>query len=58
VVYADPLQDARDQVWFGGTQPTVPMLTEPTSTQREVFYLLGSSDHADLDGSQRAAPAR
>jgi hypothetical protein len=33
---------ARNQVRFAGTQATVPMLTEPTSTQREAFRLLGA----------------
>jgi hypothetical protein len=32
----------RNQVRFAGAQATVPMLTEPTSTQREVFHLLGT----------------
>ena len=32
----------RNQVRFTGTQVTVPMLTEPTSTQREAFSLLGT----------------
>jgi len=32
----------RNQVRFAGTQDTVPMLTEPTSTQREAFHLLGA----------------
>ena len=32
----------RNQVRFAGTQATVPMLTEPTSTQREAFHLLGA----------------
>ncbi len=32
----------RNQVRFAGTQVTVPMLTEPTSTQREAFDLLGT----------------
>jgi hypothetical protein len=31
----------RNQVRFAGTQVTVPMLTEPTSTQREAFELIG-----------------
>jgi transposase len=31
----------RNQVRFAGTHATVPMLTEPTSTQREAFTLLG-----------------
>src|SRR5947208_3561004 len=31
----------RNQVRFTGTQATVPMLTEPTSVQREAFSLLG-----------------
>jgi hypothetical protein len=32
----------RNQVRFAGTQVTMPMLTEPTSTQREAFNLLGA----------------
>ena len=32
----------RNQVRFAATQVTVPMLTEPTSTQREAFNLLGT----------------
>jgi hypothetical protein len=32
----------RNQVRFTGARPTVPMLTEPTSTQREAFHLLGA----------------
>ncbi len=32
----------RNQVRFTGTQVTIPMLTEPTSTQREAFTLLGT----------------
>jgi hypothetical protein len=32
----------RNQVRFAGTQVTVPMLTEPTSVQREAFGLLGA----------------
>ena len=31
----------RNQVRYTGTQVTVPMLTEPTSTQREAFDLIG-----------------
>jgi hypothetical protein len=31
----------RNQVRFAGTRTTVPMLTEPTSTQREAFRLIG-----------------
>jgi hypothetical protein len=31
----------RNQVRFAGTTATVPMLTEPTSTQREAFDLIG-----------------
>ena len=34
---------ARNQVRFAGTQVTVPMLTEPTSAQREAFDLLGAA---------------
>jgi hypothetical protein len=32
----------RNQVRFTGAPATVPMLTEPTSTQREAFHLLGT----------------
>jgi Transposase DDE domain len=31
----------RNQVRYAGTQVTIPMLTEPTSTQREAFRLIG-----------------
>ena len=31
----------RNQVRFAGTRATVPMLTEPTSAQREAFTLIG-----------------
>jgi hypothetical protein len=31
----------RNQVRFAGAQATVPMLTEPTSAQREAFHLIG-----------------
>jgi hypothetical protein len=31
----------RNQVRFAGARATVPMLTEPTSTQREAFHLIG-----------------
>ena len=31
----------RNQVRFAGTRTTVPMLTEPTSAQREAFRLIG-----------------
>ena len=33
----------RNQVRFTGTQLTIPMLTEPTSTQRKAFTLLGTA---------------
>jgi hypothetical protein len=33
----------RNQVRYTGTQVTVPMLTEPTSTQRQAFSLLGAA---------------
>ena len=33
----------RNQVRFAGTQVTVPMLTEPTGTQREAFTLIGTT---------------
>ena len=32
----------RNQVRFAGTPATIPMLTEPTSTQREAFDLIGA----------------
>ena len=32
----------RNQVRFTGTAVTTPMLTEPTSTQREAFDLIGA----------------
>jgi hypothetical protein len=32
----------RNQVRYTGTQVTIPMLTEPTSTQREAFTLIGT----------------
>jgi hypothetical protein len=32
----------RNQVRFAGTQATIPMLAEPTSTQREAFTLIGA----------------
>jgi hypothetical protein len=31
----------RNQVRFAGTQAAIPMLTEPTSAQREAFDLIG-----------------
>jgi hypothetical protein len=33
----------RNQVRYAGTQVTIPMLTEPTSTQRQAFHLLGAA---------------
>ena len=33
----------RNQVRFTGTQVTVPMLTEPTSAQRQAFQLIGTA---------------
>ena len=33
----------RNQVRFTGTQVTIPMLTEPTSAQRQAFHLLGAA---------------
>jgi hypothetical protein len=33
----------RNQVRFPGARATVPMLTEPTSTQREAFHLIGAA---------------
>ncbi|HYS38959.1 MAG TPA: hypothetical protein VEO01_25370, partial [Pseudonocardiaceae bacterium] len=33
----------RNQVRYTGTQVTVSMLTEPTSTQRQAFNLLGAA---------------
>ncbi len=32
----------RNQVRFAGTRATVPVLAEPTSTQREAFELIGA----------------
>ena len=32
----------RNQVWYTGTQVTIEMLTEPTSTQRQAFELIGA----------------
>ena len=39
----------RNQVRYTGTQVTIPMLTEPTSTQREAFTLIGTAIPADLE---------
>jgi hypothetical protein len=33
----------RNQVRYTGTQVTIPMLTEPTSTQRQAFQLIGAA---------------
>jgi hypothetical protein len=33
----------RNQVRYTGTQVTIPMLTEPTSVQRQAFSLLGAA---------------
>ena len=33
----------RNQVRFAGAQATIPVLTEPTSAQREAFHLLGTA---------------
>jgi hypothetical protein len=33
----------RNQVQFTGTRAEVPMLTEPTSAQREAFTLIGTA---------------
>jgi hypothetical protein len=33
--------DGQHQVQYTGTQVTIPMLTEPTSTQRQAFHLVG-----------------
>ena len=33
----------RNQVRYAGTQVTIPMLTEPTSNQRQAFHLLGAA---------------
>ena len=33
----------RNQVRYTGTQVTIPVLTEPTSVQREAFTLLGTA---------------
>ena len=32
----------RNQVQFAGAKATVPMLTEPTGTQRQAFELIGA----------------
>jgi hypothetical protein len=32
----------RNQVRYAGTQVTITMLTEPTSTQRQAFELIGA----------------
>jgi hypothetical protein len=32
-----------NQIRYTGTQITIPMLTEPTSVQREAFSLLGTA---------------
>jgi hypothetical protein len=43
----------RNQVRFAGGTATIPMLTEPTTDQREAFHLIGADevgqgeDHAD-----------
>jgi hypothetical protein len=33
----------RNQVRYSGTQVTIPMLTEPTSAQRQAFQLIGAA---------------
>ena len=33
----------RNQVRYAGTQVSIPMLTEPTSAQRQAFELLGAA---------------
>ncbi len=33
----------RNQVRYTGTEVTIPMLTEPTSTQRQAFQLIGTA---------------
>jgi hypothetical protein len=33
----------RNQVRYAGTQVSIPMLTEPTGTQRQAFHLLGTA---------------
>ena len=33
----------RNQVRYTGTQVTIPMLTKPTSTQRQAFHLLSTT---------------
>ncbi len=33
----------RNQVRYTGTQVTIPMLTEPTSTQRQAFHLISAA---------------
>jgi hypothetical protein len=39
---AHPATLTRNQVRYTGTQVTIPMLTEPTSTQRQAFELIGA----------------
>ena len=46
----------RNQVRYTGTQVTIAMLTEPTSTQRQAFELIGAADPADLEVA-RTPPA-
>jgi hypothetical protein len=43
----------RNQVRFAGTQVTVSMLTEPTSTQRQAFSLLGTAIPLTLTQPER-----
>jgi hypothetical protein len=49
----------RNQVRFTGTRAAIPMLTEPTSAQREAFNLLGSAIPLTFEGSQNTTqPSR
>ncbi len=50
----------RNQVRFAGTAVTTPMLTEPTSTQREAFDLIGAPIPLTLKQPERrpGAPAK
>jgi hypothetical protein len=42
----------RDQVRFAGATASVPMLTEPTSTQRQAFELIGTAIPLTLNQQQ------
>ena len=47
----------RNQVRYAGTQVTIEMLTEPTSTQRQAFELLGTRDPADVEAAENSHTA-